>query len=242
MLNLILVTINQQEITGWRSRLPFRITKSSCHACPDEKRADGFCWSEQLPVRVKTFNHSVMERFFCILALVIAMHFSSGAQSVVVNPDGSHSTVHQHGNTAIIVNPDGTHSTVHRHGNTGVVVGPDGSHTTVIRHGQTSIVVNPDGTHSTVVHHGNSATVVDPGGPHSSLFHKKAEKDIFHSGTTDSPGMSHEMTQDETDLSKIQNRDSASLDFSREKKSRKEKAKRKRTAPVQEVKSVPEMY
>jgi len=62
-------------------------------------------------------------------------------QTVVVNPDGTHSTVH--GN--VIVNPDGTHSTVH--GN--VIVNPNGTHSTV--HG--NIIVNPDGTHS--IAHGN---------------------------------------------------------------------------------------
>ena len=179
-----------------------------------------------------------MKRFLCILALVLAIHSYSASQSVVVNPDGCHSTVHQHGNTAVVVNPDGTHSTVHHHGHTAVVVGPDGSHSTVISHGQTSVVVNPDGTHSIVVHHGNSSTVINPGGTHSSLFHKKAEKAFFHSGAVDSPGMS----QGEEDSSKVRNSDSSFFAVPRTKKVKKVKAKRKRTAPVQEVKSVPEMY
>jgi len=29
--------------------------------------------------------------------------------SVIVNPDGTHSVLHQNGNTGVVVNPDGSH-------------------------------------------------------------------------------------------------------------------------------------
>lgn len=64
-----------------------------------------------------------MERLLVILFLSFPLNMGVIAQSVIVNPDGTHSTVH--GN--VIVNPDGTHSTVH--GN--VIVNPDGTHTIV---------------------------------------------------------------------------------------------------------------
>ncbi|GHT58950.1 hypothetical protein AGMMS50239_04520 [Bacteroidia bacterium] len=51
-------------------------------------------------------------------------------QTVIVNSDGTHSTVH--GN--VIVNPDGTHSTVH--GN--VIVNPDGTHSIVVKNDNTN--------------------------------------------------------------------------------------------------------
>jgi metallo-beta-lactamase class B len=93
-------------------------------------------------------------------------------QTVVVNPDGTHSVVH--GN--VIVNPDGTHSTVH--GN--VIVNPNGTHSTV--HG--NVIVNPDGTHSTV--HGN--VIVNPDGTHSTVhgnvnIDRVTEKNVYNSAS-----------------------------------------------------------
>lgn len=63
-----------------------------------------------------------MNRLPLFFTLILTAGMASG--QVVVNPDGTHSTVVG----SVIVNPDGTHSTVHG-----------------------SVVVNPNGTHSTIV-------------------------------------------------------------------------------------------
>ncbi|WP_192349736.1 hypothetical protein [Algoriphagus sp. Y33] len=47
-----------------------------------------------------------------ILVLLFFAMLSSElyAQSVIVNPDGTHSVVHGHGDSKVMVNPNGTHS------------------------------------------------------------------------------------------------------------------------------------
>ncbi len=56
-------------------------------------------------------------------------------QTVVVNPDGTHSIAIQTGSNITVVNPDGSHSTGIQTGNNITVVNPDGTHTTVIENG-----------------------------------------------------------------------------------------------------------
>jgi len=51
-----------------------------------------------------------MKRILCILALSFSLNCYVIAQSVIVNPDGTHSTVINQGNTANIINPNGTHA------------------------------------------------------------------------------------------------------------------------------------
>ena len=65
-------------------------------------------------------------------------------QTVVVNPDGIHSTIH--GN--VVVNPNGTHSTIH--GN--VVVNPNGTHSVIVNDRNTKTIVNIDGATETEVY------------------------------------------------------------------------------------------
>jgi predicted aconitase with swiveling domain len=77
-----------------------------------------------------------MKKVILLAALAVMSAISANAQ-VIVNPDGTHSTVHG----KVIVNPDGTHSTVHGK----VIVNPDGTHSTV--HGK--VIVNSNGTHFT---------------------------------------------------------------------------------------------
>lgn len=69
------------------------------------------------------------------------------AQSVIVNPDGTHSVIINNGNTSTVVNPNGTHSTLFNNGNTSILVNPNGTHSTVINKGSTSMIINPVGTH-----------------------------------------------------------------------------------------------
>ena len=91
-----------------------------------------------------------MERLLIILALSFFLNCSAIAQSVIVNPDGTHSIVINNGSTSTIVNPDGTHSTAINHGSTSIIVNPNGTHSSVIHNGNISTIVNPNGTHSTV--------------------------------------------------------------------------------------------
>jgi hypothetical protein len=76
------------------------------------------------------------------------------AQTIVVNPDGTHSVVHGHGATKVVVNPDGTHSTVLGSGDNKTIVKADGTHSQLIGHGNTQVIVNPDGSHSLLIAHG----------------------------------------------------------------------------------------
>ena len=62
----------------------------------------------------------------------------------------------------VVVNPDGTHSTAIHNGNTTTIVNPDGSHSPAIHNGNSITIVNPDGTHTVVMNNGNSATKGNP--------------------------------------------------------------------------------
>lgn len=62
------------------------------------------------------------------------------AQSVVVNPDGTHSVLIDHG------------------GGTSIAIHPDGTHSVVVNHGAVDIVINADGTHSVVAHANQTTT------------------------------------------------------------------------------------
>ena len=73
------------------------------------------------------------------------------AQSVLVNPDGTHSVIHDHGATSVVINPNGTHSVVFNNGSTSIMVNPDGTHSTILRHGNTGTVIHPNGMHSVFV-------------------------------------------------------------------------------------------
>lgn len=80
--------------------------------------------------------------------------------SVIVNPDGTHSVLHQNGNTGVVVNPDGSHSVLHQNGSTAVLVNPNGTHS-VVPNTDTNptVLVNPNGTHSIIQRTGSGATV-----------------------------------------------------------------------------------
>lgn len=96
-----------------------------------------------------------MKRILTILILSLLLHYGTFAQTVVVNPNGTHSTVINNGSTSTIVNPDGTHSTLIYNGNISTIVNPNGTHSTIITNGNTWALVNPDGTHSTLIYIGN---------------------------------------------------------------------------------------
>lgn len=105
-----------------------------------------------------------MKNTISLLTLLVAGILHS--QTVQVNPDGTHTVVHQtDSNTSVQVNPDGTHTVTTAH----VKVNPDGTHTVVHEGKAASVEVNPDGTH-TVVHHNETNPVqVNPDGTHTIL-------------------------------------------------------------------------
>lgn len=92
-----------------------------------------------------------------LLVLFFFAMLSSGlhAQSVIVNPDGTHSVVIDHGVHKIIVNPDGTHSLAVSPGTGNILVNPDGTHSKVIGEGNSKIIVNPNRTHSILAKQGD---------------------------------------------------------------------------------------
>lgn len=95
----------------------------------------------------------------------VAFSVVSYGQTVIVNPDGTHSTMISTPGaaTGIVVNPNGTHSTViNTSTNSSLIVNPNGTHSTVIKNGNISTIVNPNGTHSTAIDNGGLLQVVTP--------------------------------------------------------------------------------
>lgn len=90
-----------------------------------------------------------MKRYlFPTLLLLGSLTMVQAQTTVVVNPDGTHSVLHQTGSAAVLVNPDGTHTVVPNvESNPTVIVTPDGRHALLHRHGSTNLLVTPDGSH-----------------------------------------------------------------------------------------------
>jgi CDGSH-type Zn-finger protein len=91
-------------------------------------------------------------------------------QTVQVNPDGTHSIIHNNGNTSTQVNPDGTHTVIFHNGNSSTQVNPDGTHTVIFHNGNSSTQVNPDGTHTVTYHQGTTSTQVNPDGTQTQIY------------------------------------------------------------------------
>ena len=91
-----------------------------------------------------------MTKKLCLSALSLFIGCYVVAQSIVVNPDGTHSIMVTTGNASMIINSNGSHATVINHGSTSIIVNPDGTHSTAFNHGSVSIIVGPTGMHSTV--------------------------------------------------------------------------------------------
>src|SRR5690242_17685819 len=95
-----------------------------------------------------------MKIFF--ITIFIAMAGLVNGQTVIVNPDGTHTIVvggEQPGTPKIIIYPNGLTSVVQTTGATTVVVDPDGRHRILVgtdQPGMPKILVNPDGTHSVI--------------------------------------------------------------------------------------------
>lgn len=101
---------------------------------------------------------------------------SSGlyAQSIIINPDGTHSVVIDHGVHKVIVNPNGTHSVAVSSGISNIIVNPDGTHSQIMGEGTSKIIVNPNEPHSTVTTQGDSQRVlIHPNSGFQPFFFKK---------------------------------------------------------------------
>ena len=92
-----------------------------------------------------------MIRLLIASVLVLLVGRYAIAQSILVNPDGTHSVIHDHGATSIVINPNGTHSVVFNNGPTSIMVNPDGTHSTILRNGNTGTIIHPNGRHSIFV-------------------------------------------------------------------------------------------
>ncbi|WP_125921617.1 hypothetical protein [Hymenobacter lapidarius] len=110
-----------------------------------------------------------MKRYL-LLALVLYAGSVQAQVSVLVNPEGTHSVIHQNGNSGVVVNPNGTHSILTQTGNTAIITNSNGT-TTVIPDlsANPTVIVNADGTHSVLHRNGNTAVLVGPGGKHKLL-------------------------------------------------------------------------
>ncbi|MBX0292338.1 hypothetical protein K3G63_17965 [Hymenobacter sp. HSC-4F20] len=85
---------------------------------------------------------------FPTILLLGSLTAAQAQTSVVVNPDGTHSVLHQTGSSAVLVNPNGTHTVVPNvESNPTVIVNPDGTHSVLHRHGSTNLLVTPNGAH-----------------------------------------------------------------------------------------------
>lgn len=102
-----------------------------------------------------------------LFSTLLAMVLSATAQTIQVNPDGTHSIIIDHGaGTAVVVNPDGTHSFIYNNNGIGpaVQVNPNGSHGVIFNYNSNMpLRVNPDGTHTILIRNGNM--VIDPTPP-----------------------------------------------------------------------------
>lgn len=80
---------------------------------------------------------------------------------------------------SVVVNPDGTHSVLIDHGGgTSIAIHPDGTHSVVVNHGAVDVVINPDGTHSVVVHANQATTSHLALAPSSINNERKAEEQL----------------------------------------------------------------
>lgn len=112
------------------------------------------------------------------IVCVVAIACRVNGQTVIVNPDGTHSVVigsEQTGTPRVIVHPNGQHSVVHTTGSHSVVAGPDGRHTVVVgldNPQSPRVIVYPDGRHATVHAAGTHSLVAGPDGRHTIILNQ----------------------------------------------------------------------
>jgi hypothetical protein len=90
-----------------------------------------------------------MKKYLILGFLLCGAGVARAQVSIIVNPDGTHSVLHQNGNTGVVVNPNGTHSVIpNTDTNPTVLVNPNGTHSIIQRTGNTATVTGPKGTHT----------------------------------------------------------------------------------------------
>jgi|GEM_PF-2086909 len=105
------------------------------------------------------YPSAIMKTQLCVLVLLFCAGGFVTAQSVVVNPNGTHSVlINSGGGTSTLVNSNGTHSTVINHGPTSTVVNQDGTHSLLVNHGSISTLINQHASHATPFHAGLTST------------------------------------------------------------------------------------
>ena len=80
-----------------------------------------------------------MKQLFLILITLLTFE-NLKAQTIIVNPDGTHSTIIGSGSTKTIVNPNGTHSTIIDNGSKKTIVNPNGTHSIIIDNGSKKLL------------------------------------------------------------------------------------------------------
>jgi len=122
------------------------------------------------------------------LVILFFVMLSSGlyAQTVIVNPDGTHSVVHDLGDTKVVVNPNGTHSVILGSDTNKIMINPNGTHSQIFGVGNSKIIINPNGTHSILNTQDKFLQVLDyPNSGSQTLFVKnRGNKMIIHPNGT----------------------------------------------------------
>jgi hypothetical protein len=109
---------------------------------------------------------------FLFISFFVATACLVNGQTIVVNPDGTHSVMigsQQAGSPGIIVHSNGQHSVVHKTGAHSIVVGPDGGHSVMVgsdQPGSPKIIVHLDGKHSVMHSTGAHSVVIGSDGAH----------------------------------------------------------------------------
>ena len=126
-----------------------------------------------------------------LISFLLLVQTGLFAQTVFINPDGTHSIAIDHGAHKVIVNPDGSHTVVASHGPIQTITHPNGKSSQVINLGVHQVIVNADGSHSVVVDHGLHKLIVHPNGTTSQLIDHGQHKFIINPDGTQSTLMDH---------------------------------------------------
>ena len=124
-----------------------------------------------MPVSIRLVVSGMIK--FLLTTILTTTACLANAQSVIVNPDGTHSIAigGQGGAPTIIVNPNGTHTVVHKSAGHSIAVGPDGKHTVVVGDDKPGpkVIVHPDGRHTVIHATETHTTITGPAGINTSL-------------------------------------------------------------------------
>lgn len=134
-----------------------------------------------------------------ITLYLIVISIGLNAQTIIVNPDGTHSILIDNGSIKTLVNPNGTHSTIIDNGSTKTIVNPNGTHSVVVGNGTIKTLVNPNGIHSTIIDNGGIKTIINPNGTYSTVI------DNSNINTMLNPDRTHSIIIDNGNIKAIAN-------------------------------------